>query len=116
MRGTMNLVKKILTALFLMAFVGGQVPAYADGTSPQRAMTGEGTSMDVAGSASGGAFGTDVPWWTVGLGAAALAAVIVVIADDDNPPAAPDPDPDPDPIPSPTTTSTSTSTTTSSGP
>lgn len=78
----MNLVKKTLSALFLMTFVGGQMPAYADGTSPQRAMTGEGTSMDVAGSASGGALGTDVPWWTVGLGAAALAAVVVVVADD----------------------------------
>lgn len=79
----MNLVKKIIGVLFLFAFVGGQMPAYADGTSPQRAMTGEGTSIDLAGSASGGAMGTDVPWWTVGLGAAALAAVIVVVADDD---------------------------------
>lgn len=105
----MNLVKKTLSALFLMTFVGGQMPAYADGTSPQRAMTGEGTSMDVAGSASGGAMGTDVPWWTVGLGAAALAAVVVVVADDSKK-VVPD-----DPTPEPPGTGTSTGTSTSTG-
>lgn len=38
--------------------------------------------MDVAGTASGGETGSDVPWLTIGLGVAALAAVVIVVSDD----------------------------------
>lgn len=106
----MNLVKKTLTALFLTTFVGGQMPAYADGTSPQRVMTGEGTSMDVAGAASGGETGSEVPWREIGFGALALAVVVVGVADDGKKVADEDPD-DEYPVPVPTWgTGTSTST------
>jgi hypothetical protein len=112
----MNMIKRIVYVTFMLAFIGGQMPAYADGISPQRAMTGSGTSLDESDSASGGAGGTNVPWWTVGIGAAALGVIVALVADGSG-----DDVEDPTEPPttgtgtSTTTTSTSTSTGTSTG-
>ena len=101
----MNPIKRIIYTTLMLGFLSGQMPAYADGISPQRAMTGSGTSLDESDSASGGAGGTGVPWWTVGIGAAALGAIVALVADGSG---------SEDDVTEPPTTGTGTSTTTTS--